>query len=213
MRGRWGRAGSTIFGVRGGRAASGADRWRGRVIHRAFPRKRRGQCGWGTRRSAGETGGRRGSGAEGGAGCGRGQGKRRGRATGQRGSAQSVSRGKLFAETVHFAGRLHGDSITQFWTEDPLFARNPHFVGRGVSGQTTRLMLARFRTDVIEPKPALVHIMGAGPHRVCRLLGRAGDRKRRLPSRLVRRWSAPQRPWLPVDAAARRPITPIIRVD
>jgi lysophospholipase L1-like esterase len=53
-----------------------------------------------------------------------------------------------------------GDSITEAWAQQPIFRDNPHFVGRGVRGQTTQQMLARFRADVIDLKPALVHIMG-----------------------------------------------------
>jgi lysophospholipase L1-like esterase len=53
-----------------------------------------------------------------------------------------------------------GDSITEVWAHEPLFAENPNFVGRGLSGQTTLQMLVRFRADVIDLKPAVVHIMG-----------------------------------------------------
>ena len=53
-----------------------------------------------------------------------------------------------------------GDSITEAWAREPLFAENPNFVGRGLSGQTTLQMLVRFRADVIDLKPAVVHIMG-----------------------------------------------------
>jgi lysophospholipase L1-like esterase len=53
-----------------------------------------------------------------------------------------------------------GDSITEAWAHERLFAENPDFVGRGLSGQTTLQMLVRFRADVINLKPAAVHIMG-----------------------------------------------------
>jgi len=53
-----------------------------------------------------------------------------------------------------------GDSITEAWARESLFAENPNFVGRGLSGQTTLQMLVRFRADVIDLKPAVVHIMG-----------------------------------------------------
>lgn len=52
-----------------------------------------------------------------------------------------------------------GDSITQGWAPQPFIRDNPHFVGRGISGQTTPQMLVRFRSDVIALKPAVVHIM------------------------------------------------------
>lgn len=53
-----------------------------------------------------------------------------------------------------------GDSITEAW-----LAGQPDFfagdrVDRGISGQTTTQMLARFRADVIDLKPRVVHIMG-----------------------------------------------------
>jgi lysophospholipase L1-like esterase len=52
-----------------------------------------------------------------------------------------------------------GDSITEAWAQDPFISENAHYVGRGIGGQTTQQMLLRFRADVIELKPALVHIM------------------------------------------------------
>jgi lysophospholipase L1-like esterase len=52
-----------------------------------------------------------------------------------------------------------GDSITDAWAKEALFTDHPHFVGRGISGQTTQQMLVRFRADVIDLKPAVVHIM------------------------------------------------------
>jgi lysophospholipase L1-like esterase len=52
-----------------------------------------------------------------------------------------------------------GDSITQAWAEEPFIAGNPHYVGRGVGGQTALQMVVRFRADVIDLKPLLVHIM------------------------------------------------------
>ena len=53
-----------------------------------------------------------------------------------------------------------GDSITQLWAMQPFIKDNAHFVGRGISGQTTPQMLLRFRSDVVALKPAVVHIMG-----------------------------------------------------
>lgn len=52
-----------------------------------------------------------------------------------------------------------GDSITEGWID-----RQPDFftgdrIDRGISGQTTTQMLARFRADVIDLKPRVVHIM------------------------------------------------------
>ncbi len=52
-----------------------------------------------------------------------------------------------------------GDSITEGWKAlDPAFF-NDTVIDRGISGQTTAQMLLRFRSDVLELHPALVHIM------------------------------------------------------
>jgi lysophospholipase L1-like esterase len=52
-----------------------------------------------------------------------------------------------------------GDSITEAWqASDPgLFLHD--ILDRGISGQTTAQMLVRFRSDVIELRPRVVHIM------------------------------------------------------
>jgi lysophospholipase L1-like esterase len=52
-----------------------------------------------------------------------------------------------------------GDSITEGWATQPFIRDNPHFVGRGISGQTAPQMLVRFQSDVTALKPAVVHIM------------------------------------------------------
>ena len=52
-----------------------------------------------------------------------------------------------------------GDSITEGWQgASPSFFRGDR-IDRGISGQTTRQMLVRFRSDVIDLKPAVVHIL------------------------------------------------------
>ncbi len=53
-----------------------------------------------------------------------------------------------------------GNSITEGWirTHPDFFAGKP-YVNRGISGQTTPQMLVRFRSDVINLKPALVVIL------------------------------------------------------
>lgn len=63
-----------------------------------------------------------------------------------------------------------GDSVTLAWTRDPLFRANTSFVGRGIGGQTALQMLARFRSDVIQLRPAVVHIM-AGTNDIAQNLG------------------------------------------
>lgn len=53
-----------------------------------------------------------------------------------------------------------GDSITEFWDKPRTgFFANPHFVNRGISGQTSAQMLVRFRQDVLALHPRLVVIL------------------------------------------------------
>lgn len=54
---------------------------------------------------------------------------------------------------------LIGDSITEAWkvTDPNLF--NGDLLNRGISGQTSAQLLVRFRADVIDLHPAVVHIM------------------------------------------------------
>ncbi len=67
-----------------------------------------------------------------------------------------------------------GDSITEAWGVEPFFAGNPHFVNRGIGGQTATQMVKRFRADVIDMHPALVHIM-AGTNDVAENAGVESD--------------------------------------
>jgi acetyl esterase/lipase len=54
---------------------------------------------------------------------------------------------------------LMGDSITDNWTRgDPALFTNG-VIGRGIGGQTSPQMLARFRQDVVALQPRVVHIM------------------------------------------------------
>lgn len=52
-----------------------------------------------------------------------------------------------------------GDSITEGWSQKTPALFSQGRVNRGISGQTTPQMLVRFRPDVIELKPRVVHIM------------------------------------------------------
>lgn len=53
-----------------------------------------------------------------------------------------------------------GNSITDFWiANDPDFFSRNGFLDRGISGQTTMQMLARFRQDVIGLRPKAVVIL------------------------------------------------------
>lgn len=55
---------------------------------------------------------------------------------------------------------LFGDSITRNWEKnDYAWLRSHGFLGRGIGGQTTMHMLARFRPDVIELNPEYVVIL------------------------------------------------------
>ncbi len=72
-----------------------------------------------------------------------------------------------------------GDSITEAWKGlDPsLFTAD--ILDRGISGQTTGQMLLRFRSDVLDLKPSVVHIMAGtndiagntGPTSLARIQG------------------------------------------
>jgi lysophospholipase L1-like esterase len=53
-----------------------------------------------------------------------------------------------------------GDSITADWASEPPLAQHSEYESRGVSGQTTLQMLRRFKADVVDLKPSIVHIMG-----------------------------------------------------
>lgn len=54
---------------------------------------------------------------------------------------------------------MMGNSITEFWEElHPFFFKANGLVGRGISGQVSSQMLARFRQDVINLKPQIVVI-------------------------------------------------------
>jgi len=50
--------------------------------------------------------------------------------------------------------------VTADWaTTSPAFAQNPNWINRGVAGQTSGQVLARFQTDVIDLHPAVVNII------------------------------------------------------
>jgi len=56
---------------------------------------------------------------------------------------------------------LMGNSITEYWFElHPSFFTTHHLVGRGISGQVSSQMLARFRQDVLSLNPRIVVING-----------------------------------------------------
>jgi lysophospholipase L1-like esterase len=61
---------------------------------------------------------------------------------------------------------FYGDSITDFWRLNEYFT-GKDFINRGISGQTTTQMLARFRQDVIALQPKVVVIL-AGTNDIAR---------------------------------------------
>jgi lysophospholipase L1-like esterase len=64
-----------------------------------------------------------------------------------------------------------GNSITDAWPRTrPAFFTAGNYVGRGISGQVTAQMLARFRADVIDLKPRVVVIL-AGTNDIARNQG------------------------------------------
>jgi lysophospholipase L1-like esterase len=54
---------------------------------------------------------------------------------------------------------LIGDSITEGWKEQHAGFFGPQRIDRGISGQVSEQMIVRMRSDVLELKPAVVHIM------------------------------------------------------
>ncbi len=53
-----------------------------------------------------------------------------------------------------------GDSITEIWpSKDPSFFNSHHYMGKGISGQTSRTIAARFKNDVVKNDPYVVHIL------------------------------------------------------
>lgn len=65
-----------------------------------------------------------------------------------------------------------GDSITEYWVDqDPAFFSDNDYIGRGISGQTSSKMLARFHRDVIELHPKAV-VISCGTNDVAKNNGR-----------------------------------------
>ena len=66
---------------------------------------------------------------------------------------------KLMPTPKHPRVVFMGDSITENWVSRSGDFFTADRIGRGISGQTTPQMLARFRQDVIDLHPAVVQIM------------------------------------------------------
>jgi lysophospholipase L1-like esterase len=67
-----------------------------------------------------------------------------------------------------------GDSVTQFWRQRSPFFASEGYAGRGIVAQTAAQMLVRFRSDVLDLHPAVVHIM-AGTNDVAQNAGPETD--------------------------------------
>jgi hypothetical protein len=53
-----------------------------------------------------------------------------------------------------------GDDVTADWaTSSPAFVQNPNWINKGIAGQTSGQILARFQTDVIDLHPSIVNII------------------------------------------------------
>ena len=88
--------------------------------------------------------------------------------TGQNAAAADWANKERYAQANHelMAGEpdslrvvMMGNSITEFWHElHPWFFDRNHLVGRGISGQVSSQMLARFRQDVLNLNPRIVVI-------------------------------------------------------
>lgn len=69
---------------------------------------------------------------------------------------QLMASDKKYRTTVLF----YGNSITQNWyRQHPQFFHDHGFLGRGIGGQTSSHLLARFREDVLDLKPQTVMLM------------------------------------------------------
>ncbi len=73
-----------------------------------------------------------------------------------------VKEGDGFFEFLHSGPRcvLIGDSISRMWnSNDPSFFTDQYLLGKGIDGQTTEQIKARFFNDVLVNDPKCVHIM------------------------------------------------------
>lgn len=52
-----------------------------------------------------------------------------------------------------------GDSIIEGWNQHPFFKENPHYINRGIGGQTSSQILVRFTANVVHLKPKCVVIL------------------------------------------------------
>jgi lysophospholipase L1-like esterase len=84
-------------------------------------------------------------------------------------SASAYGCGAATVPTGHFQKAIPdppsvvfiGDSITAIWGggQGPQFAEHPNWVDKGIGGQNSSQVLARFQTDVVDLHPGIVHIL------------------------------------------------------
>ncbi|CAN5272982.1 hypothetical protein BH10PSE3_BH10PSE3_38350 [soil metagenome] len=109
-----------------------------------------------------------------------------------------------------------GDSITQGWFDKhPAFFTDNGFLGRGIGGQTTPQMLARFWPDVVALRPAAVHVL-AGTNDIAGNTGPydpAATRDNVQAMAALARASGIKVVWGAVTPAATYPWRPAVRPD
>lgn len=80
----------------------------------------------------------------------------------------------LKLKSIHDSQRVVflGNSITEFWQvrHSSYFTAHPHYINRGISGQTSYQMLTRFREDVLALKPKAV-VISAGTNDIAENTG------------------------------------------
>ncbi len=109
-----------------------------------------------------------------------------------------------------------GDSITQGWFDKhPAFFTGNGFLGRGIGGQTTPQMLARFWPDVVALRPAAVHVL-AGTNDIAGNTGPydpAATRDNVRAMAALARASGIKVVWGAVTPVATYPWRPVLRPD
>ncbi|CAN5493009.1 SGNH/GDSL hydrolase family protein [soil metagenome] len=109
-----------------------------------------------------------------------------------------------------------GDSITQGWFDKhPAFFTDNGFLGRGIGGQTTPQMLARFWPDVVALRPAAVHVL-AGTNDIAGNIGPydpAATRDNIRAMAVLAKASGIKVVWGALTPAATYPWRPVLRPD
>jgi len=75
-------------------------------------------------------------------------------------NAESEDAALILADEIGYKVVFMGNSITKSWPRfRPKFFKSNPFINKGIGGETTSQMLARFQRDVIDLKPRAVVIM------------------------------------------------------